>query len=192
MKNKLLVLFSLCIIILAIAGVSADVIMPGERPITINNYITNINDFPDYIFVSAGGIGTGMCPLQRVGSDGKISDQYYKFCGVFVYAIPKDKFDINKINEINENESLSGQEVKSYLDSIGGTEVLKDINIYKQVPDVSPVKEENNQYNISLSQVKKEPDKVDTTRNKLIYVYILVPIIAILIIILILIKRNKK
>ena len=189
MKNKILILFSLCLIIFPF--VSADVLTPGFHGISINNYIANINDFPNYVFVSGGGINTGMCPIQIINNTGQIGD-YYKFCSVFVYAIPKDNFDINKINEINANRSTLYQEVKSYLDSIDGKEVITGIATYNQVPDVSPIKEESNSYTISLSQVKTEPDKVDTTKNKLIYVYIIIPIVAILIIVLILIKRKRK
>jgi hypothetical protein len=132
-----------------------------------------------------------MCPLQIVGKDGNISEHYYKFCGVFVYAVPKNNFNKTKIEEMNSKGNINGEEVKSYLNSIGGKEVITGIATYNQVPDVSPIKEENNYYTISLSQVKTEPDKVDTTKNKLIYVYIIVPIVAILIIAFILIKRRK-
>lgn len=190
MRYTLLVLFSLCLIVLPI--VSADIIMPGYRGISINNYIENINNFPDYVFVSGGEIGIGMCPLQVIDSTGKIGS-YYKFCGVFVYVIPKSKFNETKIEDINsKEEEISTEEVKTYLESMGGKEVITGINTYKQVSDVSPIKEENNYYIVSLSQVKTEPYKVNTTKNKLIYVYIIFPIVAILIIAFILIKRRRK
>jgi hypothetical protein len=198
MKNKLLILFSLCLIVLPIA--SADLINPGYHGITINNYIDNLNDFPDYVFVSAGEGPPGMCVpiyninhIQIVGSDGKIGNQYYKACQISVYAIPEDKFNETKIEKINsEEESMSSQEVISYFESIGGKEVITGISTYNEVSDASPVKEENNHYTISLSQVKIEPDKRDVPKNILIYLYIILPIIAILIIVFILIKRKRK
>jgi hypothetical protein len=190
MKNKILILFSLCILIFPFA--SADVLTPGFHGISVSNQIENINDFPDYVFVSGGSIGTGMCPLQIINNTGRIGS-YYKFCSVFVYAIPKSKFNETKIEDMNsEKGEMSTEEVKTYLISIGGKEVIENINTYREVADVSPIKAENNYYTISLSQVKTEPDRVDIPKKNLIYIYIIVPIVAILIIIFILIKRKRK
>ena len=187
MKNKLFVLSFLCLIILPI--ISADVIDPGYSPITVNNYITNINDFPAYIFISGGNLGIEMCPLEII--DDEQIGSYYKFCDVFVYAIPKDKFNNTKIEEINFEKETNLEEIKLYFNSIGGKEVITNINTYETKPISNSVKERKNYYTISLSQVKTQPDEIKTSKSNLIYFYILAPIIAILIIIFILIKRKK-
>lgn len=190
MKYNLLILFSLCLVILPI--VSADIITPGFHGISINNYIENINSYPDYVFVSDGSLGTGMCPLQLVSNNGKISGDYYKFCSVFVYAIPKNKINETKINEMNGERDLGDEEIKAYFESLGGKEVIEGVQTYSQIPVISSIKEKNNYYNVSLNQVKTEPDRHKILRNALIYVYIIIPIIAILIIAFILIKRRRK
>lgn len=188
MRKK--IIYALLFLLLIISFTSADTISPGYRGISINNYIANINDYPNYIFVSGGGIGTGMCPLKIINSDGKI-DSYYKFCNVFVYAIPKDNINISKIDEMNLEEGLELEEIKSYLYSIGGKEVLNNLGTYKQIPITSPLEEENNYFNVSLSQVKIEPDKTENPKNNLIYFYILIPIIALIIIMLIIVRKRK-
>jgi hypothetical protein len=202
MKNKLLVLFSLCMIILPI--VSADVISPGFHGIPVYNNITNIRDFPDYVFVSGGEIGPEMCPMKIIDNNGMI-DPYYKFCGVFVYAIPKDKFDVEIINEINNNSMIT-KEAKDLLLGLSATKVIEGIRTYEEVSDVSPIKGKLNEYIIDINQLKESPDKINETispvkkkpdniitdKSDLIYVYIIVPIVALLVIILILVKRKKK
>ena len=190
MKSKLLVLLVFFKIILALAIVSADVLTPGFHPIEVNNYISNIEDFPDHVFVSAGGIGTGMCPLKIISDSGDI-DGYYKFCGIFVYAIAEKNFNETKIEEMNLQD-MSEEEIRAYFNSIEAKEVISFVDTYDEVPVISSVKEKKNYYEISLTQVKEDPDKTVKIRNNLIYVYIAVPVIALFIIVLIIVKRKKK
>lgn len=172
---------------------SADLIEPGHRGIAINNHITNIDDYSNYILVSYGGI-EGMCPIEVIGSDGRIPD-YYKYCNPSVYAIPKEKFD-----EFNQDYILvldrdyrifSREQVLEKLSSIGAKEVIKDIQTYEQVLVSSSVKEINNFYTIDLSTIRTEPDDKEVIRNDYIYFYILIPLIAITIILYLIFKKRK-
>ncbi len=190
MKNKILLIFGLGMLILPM--INADILMPGYHGIDINNEITNINDFPNYVFISGpgseSGPGLGMCPLKIIGSEGNI-ESYYKFCGVSVYAISKEDFNIEKINEINKEENYSIQVEK--FNSINKREVIKNIETYTTVPDSSTQNEINNYYEIDVNKLILEPSNKKITRNNLIYVYIIIPIIALIIIIFLIFRRRK-
>ena len=187
MKNASLLLVVGILALMILPMISADVIMPGYHPIGINNKIININEFPDYVFIS---VGEGpMCNMEVI-KNGLISEQY-KFCSISVYAISKEKFDeenlpVGKYGDIEDEEKVS-----NYLLDIGAKKVIEKIDTYQEVSDASTVKVINNFYTIDLNQVKVKPDEVKTTRNNLIYFYIIIPIIAILIISYILIRRRK-
>ncbi len=191
MKSKTILFLVTIKIILAIAIVSADVITPGFHGISVSNNITNIKDFPDYVFVSGGGIGPGMCPMKII-DDGGIIENYYKFCSVFVYAIPKDKFDVNIIDEINNGESITNEEAENLLKGISGIKVLENIHTYEEVADISPIKEKMNEYVIDINQLKSSPNNVKTLKKGLAYRYILVSIIALSIIVWIIIKKKRR
>jgi hypothetical protein len=188
MKNKIFILLLLCLVALPI--INADVIMPGYGGIDVNNYITNIDNFPNYVFISAGEIGIGMCPIQVIENTGRIGS-YYKFCGVFVYAIPKENLNETKIEEMNLQENMGDEEIRDYFNSIGGKEVIKNIDTYEEVHKTSPIEGKNYYYEISLNQVKTTPDRIEILKNNSIYLYVIIPIIAVLIIVYILIKRRK-
>jgi hypothetical protein len=199
MKRRLGVII---VLILIIPILSADMITPGTHPITITNKITNINDFPDYIFLSSCKLGIGVNEFKLIKEDGKIED-YYKFCRVSVYALPKSKFesieDINNELEKIRNESYYtdtndtyfDEKSAEYLSSINAKEVIKDIQVYKAVSDASIIKEIDNFYSIDLNQIKYQPDQRNTIKNQLIYYYIIIPILTLLIILFIIFKRKN-
>lgn len=175
----------------------ADLVSPGKTPIMINNYITNINDFPDYVFIACGKLGEnrwegdnitntlcGVGNCEVIGENGEIP-WIYKFCKGSVYAVKKEDF----------NQSLMDRDEETFfnfLNSPKSKEVISNIDSYKEVLFVSPIKEETREYSINLDQLKETPDKITIIKNFLAYVYIIVPIVAILIIAFILIKRKKK
>lgn len=191
MKSKTVLLLAAFKIILTIAIVSADITTPGFHGISIKNNITNINDFPDYVFVSGGDIGPGMCPM-RIIDDSGIIESYYKFCSVYVYAIPKENFNSSIIEEINDNR-IGREEAENLILELSGVKVLEGISTYTEVADISPVKGKINEYEIDINQLKSSPDEVKTLKNNLKYFYVLIPIIALIIIASwIMIKRKKK
>jgi len=191
MKNK--IIFGVLFGIILLTFVSADEITLGYKGISINNQITNIPDFPDYVFVTYGNI-EGMCGIKKVKETGEI-ERYYKFCNPSVYAIPKDnfeKFNTDYIIESNKDyRNFTKEQIIEQISLIKGKEVIKNIQTYKQIPISSTIEEINNFYTIDLNQIKTEPDNKETTKNNLVYFYILIPIVALLIIIWIIVRRRK-
>ena len=174
--------------------ISADIITPGFHGISVNNYITNVDDFPDYVFVSAPGKGSGPglgnCEVKIIGEDKNVGD-YYKHCLRSIYSIPKEKFDANLISQINYDENRNYTAMEEKWNSMEKTEVIKNIDTYQEVPDSSTINVINNYYTIDLDSLKTEPDNKVIDRNNLIYIYILAPLIVLIIIAIILLKRRK-
>ncbi|MDO8517324.1 MAG: hypothetical protein Q7S33_04315 [Nanoarchaeota archaeon] len=198
-------------ILIAIPLVNADVIMPGTHAVTINNQITNINDFPDYAFVSICKLGS-YSQVKIVGSDGKI-ESYYKFCDVSVYAIPKSKFkgvedmeyNFNKIvnesiyisggDEIRENfnDTYYNEKTQEYFNSLSAKKVISGISSQKTLSDSDPTKEITEYYTIELNKNINQPNLITSIKqNYFIYLYVLVPVISLIIIIYIILKRKNK
>lgn len=196
--NKLIVLSGL-LTLMILPMISADIISPGYRPINIENKITNINDFPDYVFVSIGSlgeIGGPMCPIERVSNEGFIMP-YYKFCSVSVYAIKKSDLNENLLfnytRPSNYNETLAKErsaELENYFSS-KGIKVISHVSDYKEVPLSSTQSSIVNYYTIELSKTIDKPSNIEIKRSNMIYVYIIIPIIVLLIILFIFYKRKK-
>jgi len=191
MKNKIIAVIIFVFLVLPV--ISADPLDVRYKGININNQITNIQDFPDYVFVVYGKM-ENMCPIKVVKENGEIG-YYYKFCNPSVYAIPKENF-----NELNENyilkmqqdyRNFTGEEVLVYITSIGGKEVIKNIQTSTNVPEASTITEINNSYIIDINKVLTKPNNTITPKNNLIYFYILIPLIALILIVFIIYKRRK-
>lgn len=181
------------LIVILLNFVSADIITPGYEPIAITNKIVNLDEFPNYVFVSGpfldeenGKLSMGsMCEFRLVDEEGYISGEYYKFCPISVYAIEKDKFD----EELLFN-SIDSDKVEIYLRE-NAIRVIKYVDHYTQVPIESTQKEVNNEYKIDLNKLIETPTNVKIERNSLIYFYILVPIIVLFIVLFVLYKRKS-
>jgi hypothetical protein len=193
------VLLLVCLALLfLIPFVSADLITPGHHYIDVNNVITNINNFPDSVFISAcpdSGPGIGTCPVKIIASDGIIPG-YYKFCQVFVYAIKKSDFNdkdlIRDTSNMNETEKEDySLYLDSYLNSSKATKVISKVHVSAEVPDSSTEQVRTNQYNISMNITKVAPDNKLTQRDSKAYLYWILPIVALVIILLILFLRRK-
>jgi len=187
MENKLF--FGIIFLILVLPLVSADAIEPGYHGIRINNQITNINDFPNYVFVSYSTLGGMPRSIDIIGKDGKLK-AYYKFDLVSVYAIPKSEFNESYINYLNSNVTANGDLFKIYFNSPQIKKVIANVVSYTTVSYIDPTTEISDSYTIDLNKILTKPTKEETNKN-LIYVYILIPIIVLVIIIFIIIKRRK-
>lgn len=168
--------------------VSADLITPGYSPIEINNKITNIADYPNYVFIVSvdGKVSDYLIDeeLNIVKEEGIINTPYYKFEIVSVYALEKSKFNEAYL------KNLTLEEFNDYLET-EGVKIIENVPHYKTRPITSTEEVENNFYTISLSEVKEKPDQINIERNNLIYWYICIPILALIIILFILIKRRR-
>ena len=88
MNPKVLIMSMFIVFLILVSGVHADLIMSGYKGISIENRITNLQTYPDYVFISLGELGVGMCPVRTIGQNGTILP-YYKYCDVSVWAIKK-------------------------------------------------------------------------------------------------------
>jgi hypothetical protein len=188
------------LIALLIPLASADIITPGFEPIGITNQISNIQDYPDHVFLMVsylgGEINNDMCSIKIINSDGIIPGAY-KFCDINVYAIEKSKFNQEQFDEIlnvqilsTQDRILMSEQITEFLSTSEAKEVISDIEHYRQVPITSTIKSKTNYYEIDLSQSLTSPTKITKERSTLFYLYIIIPIIAIAIIIFLVKRRN--
>jgi len=196
----------ICIILISLVSfASADIIREGYRGIHITNHIQNLEDFPDYVFISYGQINPAMCPIKIIDPPGREDtgqvEIYYKHCSPSIYAIPKDKFNGTELISLNTKKVLneqgiidyvSNEEIISYLNSVGAIEVIKKIQTYTEVPIASTEKERDYFYTIDLNQVKEIPDNKKVVRNSLVYIFAGVSILALIGIITAIIFSVKK
>lgn len=101
MKTKPIILLTLTLIILTIIPsiVYADVIIPGTKSISWCYEISNMEDYPDYVFLLHG---KPMMDYKIVEPDECFS--FYKFTTVSIYAVEKSKFNENELKEKNYTE----------------------------------------------------------------------------------------
>jgi spore cortex formation protein SpoVR/YcgB (stage V sporulation) len=97
-------------------------------------------------------------------------------------------------NYFGTNHTKEEEYYKEFLSSANAKEVIRNIDHYKEVPDLSTQKEFNNYYIIDLNQVRTEPDKKEAKQNYLVYIYPIISFLSLVVIIITLIKRkgNKK
>jgi hypothetical protein len=167
---------------------SADLITPGFRSIEITNQITNTVQYPDYVFISGGGINTNMCPFQQIEQGGMING-YYKHCSPSVYALSKSNFNSGLLERINSMQTI--EEAVDYLNGLGSREVIKNIETYMQVPELIPTDKIDRYYTVNIEELLTSPTEEKTENNQLLYVYIILPVIGILAVIYIVMKRRK-
>ena len=194
MKTKIALTLGILILFI-VPMISADLITPGYKSISITNRITNINDFQDYVFVSGPTGSPGpTCDFQIIERDG-IIPKYYKFCQISVYAIKKSDFnqeEIDNLNTRNDNFTEMQKLILEFENSDKVKLVIENVDIHTIFPITSTRESIENQYIINLNTIKSKPDKVITGRNNLLYFYIIVPIVALALIILIIVFRRKK
>lgn len=184
----------------------ADAIRPGYKAIGVDNVITNINDFPDYVFITVGQLPPNMCPVQTINSDGKIPHGY-RFCGISVYAVKKSDFDENFIADVEQTFEQANEEArlqdpsinpkkvtKEYLSSRGAKEVIKDIITLREVPITSTQESFTNYYTIDLEGVKEkpseEPAETVVERSYLFYVYTVAAVVSLAVIVFLVFKKR--
>lgn len=171
----------------------ADALRPGYKNIGINNHITNINDYPDYVFFTVGEIGPSMCPVQVIGPDGAVPSMY-KFCSPSVYAIKKSEFNMEYVSGLDDTG------LKEYVSSPGIQKVLTNIKTIMEVPATSTETSRTEYHTITLGQVKEEPTKEEPVkdvvktvveRSYLFYVYIVAAAVALALIVFFVFKKRK-
>ena len=98
MTERFHLIVFLLITISFISPAFADVIEPGEKVITFDYQLTNIQDYPDYVFVLHGTPG----PTMQVLNSSKFS--FYKLSTCYIYAIPSSVFNQINWDKMNDTE----------------------------------------------------------------------------------------
>ncbi|MDI6643499.1 MAG: hypothetical protein QME14_00445 [Methanobacteriaceae archaeon] len=131
MKNRKLFYLTFFIFLLSTTSAAyADVIEPGMKQVNLNYQISNINDYPDYVFLLRG------IPYPDIEIINSSKFSFYKLSNVSIYAIKRDDFDASIINK-------SSEEIQSFFEN--NSKLIKsDISLEGSYGDVkieNPLKE---------------------------------------------------
>jgi hypothetical protein len=97
MNRILIVSISLLILALTTPAAFADVIEPGMKNIDSYYIITNINDYPEYVFLAHG------TPLPDIEIINSCKFGFYKLSTVSIYAIKKSEFNEEELKNIGDS-----------------------------------------------------------------------------------------
>lgn len=92
------VLIFLLILLSFMGTSSADVINPGEKNIPFSYQISNIPDFPDYVFILHGTPN----PSMEVLNSSEFS--FYKLSTCSIYAVQRNVYDEVQMNQMDETQ----------------------------------------------------------------------------------------
>lgn len=139
-------------VLLFIPFVFADIPpLPNEKIISVNHDITNLNNYPDYIFFATAdninrGPGFSMCPLEIIQSDGLVRYVHYRQCSISVYAIKKSDTNENQLKEMNSTQ------LESLVNSESTIKLFSGLYFSKAVLAISKETEENVSHSIDPSK----------------------------------------
>jgi len=195
--------------------------MPWDkRYIEVENKITNLNSFPDYIFFRNEFASTKNC-FYIINTDTFRSDTS------IVYAIKRDELSkpyhyvtvVGNLNgvEYTAQASLTNVEIKDNelcasemacaetecwnvagiyqnltLSALNAKEVIRNLGTLEYVDRLSTVNSITNYYSIDLNTVKEKPDNIEITRDELYYLQTIGSPAAFLILIALILLRRKS
>lgn len=208
MKNKLVVsIISIFILSITSPVVFADVIEPGMKEVKFYYTISNIDKYPDYVFLIHGTPS----PTCEIINSREFS--FYKLSTVSIYAIKKSNFngtelsgnanfdnyfksnpDIIKSNikldgsykQVNINDPLEKAHVILDITSINGSkmEINKSKIVFTYTDGTSQEETFKNQ--------NTTPEPSNKSNLALELWYIVIPVLAIIAIVIIIISRKFK
>lgn len=94
--SKILIL--LLILVSIIGTSSADVINPGEKNVPFSYQLSNIQDYPDYVFILHGTPN----PSMEVLNSSEFS--FYKLSTCSIYAVPRDVINSVKLDQMDDTQ----------------------------------------------------------------------------------------
>lgn len=162
---------SVIVLIIIMPFISADLAprdgsspAPGvpTREISVVHHITNINDYPDYIFfVTVGqskyGPRVGRCPLEVIPDNGSVGYNHLNLCNLSIYAVKNTDYSVDQLNALNVSE------VESLIKLDNVIELFKGLNFYDRVPRFSNISKEHVNHTIDAGILNKKentnPDK---------------------------------
>ncbi len=212
MKFRIIVSLCTLLILLAFSSVSyADVINPGMKEVKIYYQVSNMENYPDYVFLIHG---TPSPSLEIINSN---EFTFYKFSTVSIYAISKTNFNENELKNMNESQlqnflKTDSSIIKSDLTLQGSSKTVNNNNplekilitlninsIYNETMNVtkSKVTYTYNDGSVQEETFKDqnsipEPSKNSTTFGNDNLFYMVLPLIAILTLGVIIAIRLKK
>lgn len=156
---KLMLIFSIiCSFVLFNAtSVHADLIVPGTKSIISCYKVSNVGDYPDYVFLMYPvGVGAG---YQTITSDSCLA--FYKLVSPSIYAVKKTDFSES---DIGENYTLQ----KNYFQN-NSKVIHSDIQLtsYGSVQENDPL----NKVDITLRIASLNNGNLDIQKSKIIYTY---------------------
>lgn len=200
MNKKIMLLLALAVFVSLSQLASADVMTPGTKYIDWCYEVSNVNDYPDYVFIYND---------ERVSGHGIINDgdcfNFYKLGLTSIYAIKKSDFNEGELNReyfsenntklirsnlqvsafgsVKSSDPLEKAVVTLKVNSLSGDnlEIQKDKITYTYKDGTSEVKVFSDQ------NINPEPSK-----KAFQYWYIIVPVVAIILISAILLFRRMK
>ena len=157
MKNKKLFFLTFFIFLLATSSIAyADVIEPGMKGINLNYQISNINNYPDYIFLLRG------TPNPDIEIINASEFSFYKLSSVSIYAIKKTDFNKAILNG-------SSEEIQSFFQNNPNL-IKSDITLdgsYGDVEIQNPLKEAT----IILEIKGIDSNNLNIQKSKIIYTF---------------------
>lgn len=96
--NKIIIIFLASIYLLTAPAAYADVIDPGEKEIPLYYHITNINSYPDYVFLLHGTPSPSFVVLNTSQFN------FYKLSTGSIYAVGKSDFNLAELEKMNSTQ----------------------------------------------------------------------------------------
>lgn len=210
MKLKMIVLFLITIFSLS-SNSYADVIEPGMKNIEIYYNISNIQNYPDYVFLIHG---TPSPSFEIINSS---EFTFYKLSTVSIYAILKTKINENEIKNMddsnfeylfknNSNIIKSDITLQGSSKSVNINDPLEKIIITLNINSIndktmnitkSKITYIYNDSSIQEEAFKDQNSTPEPSKNSIAFwnnnlVYIILPLVAIIVLAIIIFARLKK
>ncbi|OPX59118.1 MAG: hypothetical protein A4E25_01349 [Methanobacterium sp. PtaB.Bin024] len=158
LSSKHVHIFILLFILASFTGTSAaDVVNPGEKTISLSYQLTNIQDYPDYVFILHGTPN----PSMEVLNSSEFN--FYKLSTCSIYAVPRTVYDSVNLEQMNETQ------VEQFLnnDSRVARSNLQLDGIYGTVSDSNPLQSAL----ITLKINSIQGNDLNIEKNSIIYSY---------------------
>ncbi|WP_342305039.1 hypothetical protein [Methanolobus sp. ZRKC5] len=101
MKLKITILISILVLLTAIVPANADIMPSGMKGINRCVKITNLDDFPDTVFIGYIRGPLIQCENPYIVTSDKCLTQYYKANNLTIYAMEKDYLDSKELKNID-------------------------------------------------------------------------------------------
>lgn len=209
LSKPLQILLLLLILAFSTGISSADVIEPGQKTISLSYQLSNIQDYPDYVFILHGTPN----PSMEVLNSSEFS--FYKLSICSIYAVPRTVYDSVQLDQMNETQ------VEQFLtnDSRVARSNLQLDGTYGPVSDSNPLQSaliilkinsiQGNELNLEKTSIiysyenEQTEEKPFTNQNQTPepsnpgswwdYVYFIVlPILALAVILFVIIRKRRS